>query len=783
MIGWVASMSSCSVTKYVPEDQLILRRNKIKLNSDKILNDKGELKDLMNSITVQKPNTYLFGAIPYKVWLYNFRHKKYEKDVENFQIESKTVEAPVILDTAAIALSKKNMAAHLFNAGYFHNEVESEITTKGQRATVNYNINTGSRFVIKEQHFDIPDSTINEIVRSHQENSLLKPGAFYSNTDAGEERNRLVSILKDQGYYDFGAEEITFELDTMLTTMNTSDNLAGSIIDLLLSRTQNTFEIKVKTIIENNLDSTAFLKSRIGNVVVYMNMTDTMRLGRLFQIANNPIIQDELQIIYNSDDYIKKDVLNRSIKIRPNSLFSISDYNRTIRLLTDLNVFQYTRVRYVQSKDSLGNPIVHAVILLSPNKKYDFNYNVEVSGGDIYIFGVATNASITNKNLFKAANQLTTTVSYGLALESDNNRGLKLFSQTFGLNTGLTVPRFWLLNPELFGSNIGTRTIINAGANFMDRSAFFNLRNINSSIIYQLNKNKNLSFNFKPAFVNILNLSNISPEFQTRMDTIPAIKNAYQQTFIQGEGAEVIWSINNVEQRQRRYLRLNFEEAGLLLSGISLVRPIKNYAEYVRLDFDARQYFDRNLSSLIFRFHGGIGMPYGNSTTLPYIKQYFVGGAYSIRGWRPRVLGPGGYRDPDLADGATNIFIDQAGDIKLEFNAEYRFTITRLFSNAISLNGAVFTDMGNIWLAKEDYKLPNAEFRIQRLYQDVAISSGAGFRIDFGGFLVLRLDYALQMKKPYVADNYGWTIQHMSLGSKEWRKNNATLNIAIGYPF
>src|SRR5690606_1929314 len=133
------------------------------------------------------------------------------------------------------------------------------------------------------------------------------------------------------------------------------------------------------------------------------------------------------------------------------------------------------------------------------------------------------------------------------------------------------------------------------------------------------------------------------------------------------------------------------------------------------------KYFFNNFSTMILRFYGGVDIPYGSSTTLPYIKQYFGGGAYSIRGWRPRALGPGSDLDPKVnRDGLDNLFIDQAGDIKLEFNAEYRFTVARLFANAISLNGALFTDAGNIWLARRDQQLPNAEFNFKRLGQDIA---------------------------------------------------------------
>ncbi|MDQ9825890.1 BamA/TamA family outer membrane protein, partial [Acinetobacter sp. 163] len=58
------------------------------------------------------------------------------------------------------------------------------------------------------------------------------------------------------------------------------------------------------------------------------------------------------------------------------------------------------------------------------------------------------------------------------------------------------------------------------------------------------------------------------------------------------------------------------------------------YSQYAKLDFDFTKSVilnDRN--SLAFHAAFGIGIPYGNSTILPYEKRYFAGGANSIRGW------------------------------------------------------------------------------------------------------------------------------------------------------
>jgi len=58
------------------------------------------------------------------------------------------------------------------------------------------------------------------------------------------------------------------------------------------------------------------------------------------------------------------------------------------------------------------------------------------------------------------------------------------------------------------------------------------------------------------------------------------------------------------------------------------------------------------------------------------VKQFYIGGANSVRAFDARSLGPGSYKTPDSL--AANSFVDQAGDIKLEANIEYRFPIVSI---------------------------------------------------------------------------------------------------------
>lgn len=199
------------------------------------------------------------------------------------------------------------------------------------------------------------------------------------------------------------------------------------------------------------------------------------------------------------------------------------------------------------------------------------------------------------------------------------------------------------------------------------------------------------------------------------------------------------------------------------------------FAQYSKLDADLRYYFKPNsFSMLVARFNPGIGISYGNSSVLPYIKQFYMGGPNTIRSFPFRSVGPGRYTTQNEAGGLNPI--EQSGDIRLLVNVEYRYNIYKF------LKGAVFMDMGNVWLLRNDPNRPDSQFTFSNFYKQMALGSGAGLRLDFN-FFVLRADLGIPLYKPFNAANQRWINQFPEQGFKPWLQKNVVLNIAIGYPF
>ena len=194
----------------------------------------------------------------------------------------------------------------------------------------------------------------------------------------------------------------------------------------------------------------------------------------------------------------------------------------------------------------------------------------------------------------------------------------------------------------------------------------------------------------------------------------------------------------------------------------------------MKLETDFRYYRQLgNDASWANRIIVGTGFPYGNSKELPYIKQFFVGGNNSLRAFRSRSLGPGTFYAGNPQE--KGFIPDQSGDIKLEMNTELRFKIIK------PVYGAAFVDAGNIWLYNENAYKPGSKFSSTFL-KELAVGTGLGVRVDIS-ILVLRLDLAFPLRKPWLPEDDRWVIDQVSFGDSKWRKENLVFNLAIGYPF
>lgn len=786
VVALLLLLSACNSTKHVPKGSYLLKNYGVKVKSDKTITNKGVLQDQLDMLVAQKPNTYWSGLFPFKLWKYNLRSDKY---LNNPNLElPKAIEKPVIYDTLLQLKTAANMRSFLQNQGYFHAEVKDTVRYKKNKAYVSYAVNTGVNFVIDQVNIAVDKPEIAAIVNEGMENTKLTNGLPYTKAVIDEERARIITQLQNRGYYNFGQDNVTFVLDTInKEKFRDAESLFESAVNFItLQKKQKKLSLNIQVSISDNNESLSYAQYKVGRIIVFPDFVD-----REMTRDSNLIKKEQDGISFRYlNYYVRETILSKQIFLKPGALYSRADHELTLNKLNELGIFQMVNIYFAKDTTSPDQNLLNCYITLSPSKRLDASGSLEIANATTYVLGNSIGAVYRDKNFFKGANMLSLSATGGVEMGFFDTLGTKfldhfyLQSTNIGVNATIIFPKFISpFKPRWISERNLPRTQLIVGVNVLNRINQFVLPNINASYAYNWRKSITQTWELTPAFANIV-IPTIQPDFQKRLDSNDFLRNTYRRTLIQGENIAFTFSDQIKKQgRNFNYIRIAFEESGIILGGLNEVQKSISksqgfiFDQYFKIDLDARRYFNWRHSLTAFRFLAGIGSPYGSSRTLPYIKQYFVGGPYSIRGWRPRTLGPESITSTD------SLVIDRTGDIKLEMNAEYRFDMIKLFSGTLNLNGALFADAGNTWLAKKSESAPNGQFDISRLGQDIAVSTGAGLRVIVADFFTVRVDAAFPIKNPYIDANNGWVIKDVDLGNNQWRSNNVVINLAIGMPF
>jgi hypothetical protein len=391
-----------------------------------------------------------------------------------------------------------------------------------------------------------------------------------------------------------------------------------------------------------------------------------------------------------------------------------------------------------------------------------------------------------NRNAFKGAELLSLNMagSFEAQLSGVNKN---LFSYSFNPQIELTFPRFLVpFNIKQTNSIYVPKTTFSLSYNFLKRVNYFDMSTFQFAYGFKWKNSIRVEHEFNPINISNTSLNNESVVFTDLLAANPFLKKSYEEQFIAGGNYSFTYNEQMLAGKRLQYfLHFTAETAGNLFSLVNLIggetptaeNPSKIvgsiYSQFAKLSVDGRAYYnfsDKNKFAL--RVFAGVASSYGNSSTLPYSKQFFSGGPNSIRAFQINSIGPGTY----LQNTATTGFLQLGGDIKLETNAEYRFGIYRF------IKGALFVDAGNVWLQKSNPANIGSPFAFSSFMNELAVGAGLGLRVDVS-FFVLRFDLAIPLREPWLEDNHRWVINQIDFTSSTWRNKNLILNIAIGYPF
>ncbi|NTW32825.1 MAG: BamA/TamA family outer membrane protein, partial [Bacteroidetes bacterium] len=697
----------------MPQGEKLYSGAEIKLESTDNIKKKNKkfIKTIAENTIQTQPNKNFLGMRP-KLWKYlkagESPKSKFKKWLK------KSGEARVLISSIKPGVTSAIIDAKFFNIGIFKSSTEFKIVEKKHTAKVIYISHIHKPYIVKELIYSIPDDTLSKIILADKENTLIKPGEDYNLENLKNERIRIDALLKNNGYFYFNPDYLLFKADT--SGVNHDVTLKLTLIDsvpenaLILYRVNNVF-----------IDQKYSLNDEAAD-----RIKDTLRYQSVVFSGKE------------TEMNIKPKVILRSVYLRKYEIYSRKNHNITLNRLMTMGNFKFVRVKFSDS-DTSAKGFLDVAIFMTPMTNHTFRAEVDIVSKSNNYTGPRINLSYLNRNIFNGAELLNINMagSYEAQFGGKNNN---LYSYSLNPQVELYFPRFVVPFKIRTGSMYVPKTRFSLSYNYLKRVNYFDMRTFQFIYGFKWKEDIRKEHELNPVSASYTSIGNKSVAFTDLLAANPFLKKSYEEQFIAGGSYSYTYNEQvEPEKKMQYFFHLSTEFAGNTFSLIKLIAGEKNtsdnpskvigsvYSQYAKLSIDGRSYYnfiDKN--KLALRVFAGVGKPYGNSSILPYTKQFFSGGTNSIRAFHINSVGPGTYQQ----NADTKGFLQLGGDVKLETNAEYRFNIFSFFK------GALFADAGNIWLLKSNPSNIAKPFSFSEFYKEIAVGVGIGLRIDVTFFIL-----------------------------------------------
>ena len=834
------TLFGCSGTRAYRTQQVLIDKNEVYQESQILKNDP------VNFIITTPANKKFLG-IPIKKMLFESAHpepqKKFEKwlakkekrkkhlekwfspkqvsALENYSVKfnewlKNNGEPPAVLDTNAINTSKKRIQQYYKNLGYYNVIVDHDTThTKPKKVVLQYQIYPDKQYEIDSIKTQIDSPQIEKIYTSNTAAAIIKQGDAFEINKFEKERERLFTLFRNNGVYNFQQNSIQF----IAAIDSTGQDLKIPV----------TIEIQNPQQLVNEISTTVpYQTYTINEIEVFV---DDFNAGINIDQFNDSIQYKDITLYSKGKLKYRPQAITSGIAIKKNQPYSDLDRTLTYRYFTNLKNFKYPSINYSlipEKEDQLK-----ASIFLTPRERFSLGFDLDFSHSNIQDFGIGLGGGLGIRNVFRGAESLELNIKNTLGASRDIAQKGDQFFNLFelGADLKLSFPRLvfpffenaWT-TPEMNPVTqmiLGTSIQQNIG---LDKQFFKSTYQFD----WQPKKNKKVQIKWIDLeFVNNRNLSNYFNVYRNSYDRLNSIAAIYNtQTDFQDvdgnlsipEGTEGFINavlnnetilnqenpdfktVNTVKERQDRLtannlilgssfsLNFNSQESifdenfyqlrwkvdwvGNLLNGVlrAVNAPENDQgqtqlggvspSQYVKSEVDYIKHWPLGNEQVIaFHAFGGLAVPYGNANNMPFSRSYFSGGANDNRAWKAYKLGPGS---------SNNINEFNEANFKLAFNIEYRFPLSG------PLKGGLFIDAGNVWNIFDDVDDPAFRFDGLQDLSEIAIGSGIGLRYDFD-FFVFRFDTGFKTYNPALPRGERWW--------GEYKLKNAVFNIGINYPF
>ena len=781
----VLLLASCSMTKNIPEgDQLFTGLKKIAYDDYAPGDSTSEaVKANDNYITTQEeveaalataPNGALFGSSYYRLpfsWGVSVWNQYAGKKSGFARWMTKTFgKQPVLMSWVNPELRSLVAKSVLRNHGYFGGTVDYQVVQQNnpKTAKIQYTVHPGRLHTLDSVgYFGFPHEA-DSLIKASMAEALIHKGDPFVVANLEAERQRINTLLRNNGYYFYRADYASYLADTF-------------VVD---GKAQLRFQMA------NDVPVAAKHKWYIGRVNINMRKTfmeqptDSFR-GRYFTIR-----------FAGKRPPIRPRVLMADMKLRPRQAYSYTDYTESVSKINAMGLFSSTEFQFVPRDTTAACDTLDLTLNCTFDKPWDFYIETNFNARTIGRMGPELRTGVTRRNAFRGGEKID--VNLHGSYEWSTSKGSSMNNYEYGADASIEFPR--IIAPFYGGNRIRRdkqghiirrrrfyttpSTLVKLSTDIIYRPSYYKMHVVSGEWTYRWQPTAQSRHELSPLTLKYQFMNSHTAEFDAMVEKNPYLAVTMQDYFIPEIRYTYTFTSPSTYMNPIRWETTiaesgNLTSLAMMASGKSWddkdKKLFKNpYSQFVKVETDfTKTWTIDGQSKLVGHASAGVIFSYGNSDWVPNSEMFYVGGANSIRAFPIRGVGPG--RFPGVDD-KTASYLMQNGDIKLLFNLEYR---RRLFGN---LHGALFLDAGNIWNMDEKYEkekdrqlFKDTKFGFGSFLREMAVGTGVGVRYDLD-FLVLRLDWGIALHVPYETSKSGF----FNIDSF---KDCQTLNFAIGYPF
>ena len=758
-----ALLTACSSTKHIPEgEQLYTGIKKIEFIDEKQFAVSETGKTAINEISSAlsyAPNGSFMGSSSIKtvslgLWFYNrFYNSKSGIGKWFFNQFGST---PVLISKVTPELRAEVATDILKYYGYFDCSVTAKVETNKKnpkKASVTYSVLFNKPYMYDSVAYANFPSAVDSIIGNVMSRSRVRSGKQFNAALLEEERERVSTTLRNNGFYNFKPSYISYLADTI--------NSPGKV-NLRMQPT-------------GNMPDNAYTAYTIGNIGLrVVENGGYWAMGR-----GDTIKRRNIEYIYYSKKApVRMGSLMRNIQLRKGELYSQEKQQMASRMLSQMNIFSNVSIEMTPRKDC---DTIDVSVAAQLDKPYDFTFELNATSKSNSQIGPGSKITLSKKNVFRGGELLKLSLTGSYEWQTNGRlkgRAAVINSWEMGADVSLNFPRLFFPVIHRRYLRVPSTTALRIYSNQMNRSGFFRMIRSGGDATYRIFSSNTSTHTVVPLRLTYDMLLKTTAQFDSIAAANRAIENSFRNQFIPAMQYTYTYDESNTSHRNKTWFEASVTSAGNITSliywafGNPLDKKDKHilnnpYAQFIKATAEVRKLWRIDSRNYIAtRLMMGAMHSYGNSRYAPYSEQFYIGGANSLRAFTVRSIGPGSYH-PASSDRYS--YLDETGTLKLEMNIEYRFKIIA------DLHGALFVDAGNIWLIKKDPERPGGEFRWNSFAEQIALNSGIGARYDLG-FLVLRLDFGLGLHAPYKTKCNGYFNLNPVKDGFAW-------HFGIGYPF